>query len=343
MEFYLLDDSLTVVGTLDRITRAETTRRFFAPGELKIELFSAVSIPKRARYIYCAEYNVYAVIEKLSYTKNGSSVISGRSVECLLERQALKRSGYFNGSVENAVRVAISTFAVSSGAFPGLVIGDVSGLPTQSVTLYDWMSLSEWLYTTLGRYGASYRLDSAETDSFFTFNVVFGRNLTSRGGGKTVLIREEEGSLEDVGFSVDEKGYRNVICVVGNDGRYVTVPSNIPDGLDRREGIIMAKDIYPASFSDDESYLAALRMRGESRLASFSERIIFTGSAFGDGTYRPGRDYDLGDICEVETKSGVTLALRVTSVKHVYEHGVKMTEVRFGGDISSDAVIETDN
>ena len=339
MEFYLLNDSLSVVGTLEGITYAEVRRRFFAPGEITVKTADKLALPKTAKYIYDAENDVYAVIERLSYPAYGGSLVSGRSVECLFERQLVKRHGYLNGSVESAVRVALTSFAVSNGAFPRLAVGDVSGLPESAVTFFDWVSLSEWLYSTLGRYGASYRLDAPGADSFFTVSVVFGRDLTSRSGGKTVLIREEDGSLDDASFSVDETDYSNVICVVGNDGRYVTLPENLPEGLDRREGVIMAKDIYPSSFETEAAYLDALRKRGESRIKSFSERITFTGSARGDGAYVFGRDYDLGDICEIETKSGVTLALRVTSVTNVYEHGIKRTEVRFGSDISSDAVI----
>lgn len=340
MEFYLLNDELAVVGILDRITHAKVTRRFFAHGETSVTLAHSFTVPETARYIFEPSEGSCAVLEKIEYPAAGGCILSGRSAESLFERQVLKREGYFSGSVENAVKTVLSAFASGNGAFPSFVVGDTSNLPQSAQVLFEWQSLSQWLYGILGRYGASFRLDLGEDDSVFTFNVVFGTDRSSRGTVSVpVIISEDDGSLEDVSFSVDEEGYANVICVVGNDGKYVTVPDDAPDGLDRREGILLARDIYPASYETEEAYLDALRYRGESRLASFSERIIFTGSASGKGTYIFGRDYFLGDICEIRTKSGQVLALRVTSVTDTYENGVVCRGIRFGGDISSSAVV----
>ncbi|MBQ8524892.1 MAG: hypothetical protein IJ457_09760 [Clostridia bacterium] len=339
MEFYLLNDELQVVGILDRITHAQVTRRFFAPGSTSVTTAYGVKLPESARFLFEPAEGSVALIEKVAYPVGGTSVISGRSAECLFERQVLKRDGYFNGSVENAVKTVLAAFAVAGNAFPSLEVGNTAGLPDSAVVRFEWSDLSSWLYATLGRYGASYRLDTPDGEDHFIFNVVFGTDRSSLGDGKVVLIREDDASLEETSFSVDEKGYSNVICVVGNDGRYVTVESGEYDGFDRREGILQARDIYPASYETDDGYFDALRERGKARLASFSERIIFTGSATGRGAYVFGRDYFLGDICELETKSGKTLALRVTSVTDVYEKGVRRRSVRFGGDISSTAVI----
>ena len=341
MEFYLLNDELAVVGIIDRITHARVTRNFFAPGEISVSAAERVCVPDSARYIYEPGEGCCAVIEKTVYPAGGGCTVSGRSAEALFERQVLKREGYLYGSVATALEVVLLTYAPANGAFPDLAVGNITGLPDLDVIPFEWKDLSHWFYDTLARFGASYRLDMGDFDSFFTFNVVFGTDRSSFGDGKSyVLIREDGDCLENVSFSVDTKGYSNVICVVGNDGRYVTVPDNAPSGLDRREGILFARDVYPASFETDEEYLSVLRARGESRIASYSERITFSGRASGNGMYRFGRDYFLGDICDIETKSGQHLALRVVSVTDTYENGVVLRDVRFGGDISSSAVIE---
>lgn len=324
MEFCLLDLSLSVVGYIDCVTYGRVTQRFFAAGGITVRCAGSVALPESARYIYEAESGVCAVIESVSYPKDGTCVISGRTCEWLLTRQLLKRDGVFIGSVENALRTAVVSFATANGAFPNLVLGDLSGLPTEARVPFEWQSLYEWLYITLGRYGASWKLDLYENDSFFTLNVLHGRDLTPY-----VTLREEDGHLAGASFSFDEADAKNVLCVVGNDGRYVTVPDSVPEGLDRREGVIMARDIYPTSFETEEAYFDALRDRGYDKLSSFGGRVSFTGTLSPDGVYAFGRDFFLGDLCEVVTRGSYTLPLRITEVSESFEKGVSVTEVSF--------------
>jgi len=340
MEFCLLDASLSVVARLKHITYARITRRFFAAGEITVKTAEAIAPVESARYIFEAESGVCAVIEKYSCSASGGCVLSGRTAECLFERLLVKKEGGYSGSVENAVRLAVTSFSDTAEALPKLVIGDLSGFPETAKVSFGWESLYEWLYVTLGRYGASWRLDLGDGDDFFTLNAVHGRDFTSRDTSmKTIVLREEDGHLSGVRLSFDDEGRKNVLCVVGNDGRYVTVPDSVPEGIERREDVLMARDIYPNSFENEEDYFDALRTRGQLRLASYKESVSFSGRVVGEA-FTVGWDFDLGDICEVVTKNGLTLALRVTAVSTTFEKGGRATDVHFDGDVSTAAIIE---
>lgn len=342
MEFCLLNESLAVVGYLEHIVSARVTRRFFAPGEITVLTSHAPSLPSSARYIYEAKHGVCAVIEKLEHTEDGGGRISGRTAECLLERQLIKREGYYTGSVAGAVRLVLQLYALAGGTFPTLQIGSTDHLPGNERLRLEWTSVSEWLYRNLARYGASFCLTIADgtsdTDKF-TFNTVIGRDLTPTEESAGVIIREEDGSLENARFSVDESGYANVLCVIGGDGRYASLPTDdAPSGLDRRETFLEAWDILPTAYDSDEAYFEALRERGEGRLSEYREAISFTGEVTGGNFHRYGTDYELGDICALELASGTQLSLRVCSVTYTLEDGAELIRVGFGGDISSSAV-----
>ncbi len=339
MEFCLLNDSLAVVGYLNNIVKARVTRRFFAPGEIELTTSRIPTIPDSAHYIYEAKHGVCAVIEKMRRGEDGECVIGGRTAECLLERQLLKKEGYYIGSVAGAVNLILQQYVLTGGVFPTLRMGKTDSLPGNEKLRFEWMSVSEWLYRALARYGASYKLDLADGDDKFTFNTVTGQDLTSSGDIAGVIIREEDGSLEGARFSLDGSDYANVLCIVGNDGRYATIPETVSVvGLERREAFLEARDIYPTSFSTDDAYFAALRERGEGHLSAYRERVSFSGEVTGGKYHRFGTDYTLGDICTVELSSGISLSLRVCSVTYTYENGAELVHVGFGGDISSSAV-----
>ena len=302
MEFYLLNDDFENIGILECVLEAQVIHRFHAPGEITVKLPHGIRVSSKAAYIYDPESLSCAVIEKVVCKHGESITLSGRKLECLLERQIVRSGGVYMGSVENAVKFAVERYAISSRAVPNLEFAEFADIDTEGIVDLEWMPLSEWLYMTLKPYGAAFTVTLDTTCNRLYFSLVQGSDRTyGQGILPPVVFIEDDGTLLDGSYSSDLAGYANTAYVIGNDGTFVTVPEVPPSGLSRREVAISAKDIYPNSFETEEEYKAALYARGLSKLPGYGARIYFEGSDSGRADMTLGRDYFLGDLCEVES------------------------------------------
>ena len=82
-----------------------------------------------------------------------------------------------------------------------------------------------------------------------------------------------------------------------------------------------------ALFNKDEEYLDALRVRGLETLTRYGGEWKYSGNVIGT---RYGTDYLLGDICDIDTRLGVSFSERITSVEFVFENGTVRSTVTFG-------------
>lgn len=335
MQFYFLNGTLAPVGDATHVLRAAVRRRFYSPGEIELFCSARQSLPQGSVYLYDAEHDVIAVLESYSRLPDGTQRLYGRSAECLLERRLIRLNGYYTGSVAGAVSMVMSAYVTQATDPLPVKPGNIGTLPASAHLRYNFNRVSDWLYTTLARYGASYTLTALERDESFTFNVVKGKDLSPSGSESGITLREEDGELTSVRLSDDSRVAPNVLLVVGNDGRYAQYPQSAEShGTARREGLLSARDVYPSSYSTDEAYLNALRERGEEQLSRYRERISFTADGSG-GTRRFGRDYSLGDELECVLAGGEVLKLRAVLVEYLYENGVCRERVGFGGSGAS--------
>lgn len=332
MEFYLLNGDFENIGILDSVTEAQITRRFHTHGELTVKTARGRRLSPSAKYIYEAESGFCSVIEKISGKHGEGTVINGRGLTALLERQLIKTSLSYAGDIEGAVRSAVYTYAIQSGAVPNLVLGDTSGLPDVRGITTDKAPLSEWLYSVLKPCGASFDVTLDTADKRLRFNMICGVDRTAdQKSTPPVIFFEDERTLMDGEYESDISGYANAAYVIGNDGTAVTAPSDAPQGIERREVLISARDIYRSSFESESEYLDALYRRGVAALAEYGERLSFSGTDCGEGELKLGRDYFLGDTVEVEMQgSGTFCKVRVTTETLTYKNGVKYTVAGFG-------------
>lgn len=342
MEFYLLNDDFKNIGILGRVLEAQIVHRFHAVGEVTVKLSPEEKIPSGAAYIYDPESRSCAVIEKTVCRHGESITLKGRMLECLLERQMVRSSGVYLGRVDSAVRFAVEKYAMNSGCVPNLVLSYIAEIDGEGAVNFEWIPLSEWLYGVLKPHGASFKviLDTASDKLYFS--VVKGVDRTSEQGEvPPVIFLEDDRTLLRGTFRRDVTGYANTAYVMGNDGTYVCVPKNAPAGLSRRETVISARDIYPNSFETTEAYKEALYVRGVEKLRGYKYRLSFSGSDSGKGSMTLGTDYNLGDLCEVQS-AGVDVfgKVRVTSVTENYKNGVKKVTAGFGdGDVTLSEMI----
>ena len=324
MEVYLLDSSFNTLCIIDKCITLEATKRFFSPGEFKMTLEGILPVDS-AYALYEPVSKGCFVLERLEAC--GETVeLSGRSLEALLEKRVLDGRGCYSGNAEKAVRLAFERNTSGDRSISGMILGDEIGLVGDGYFKTDYRSLSEFAYSTLRPFGATYRVELAGNTP--VFKVVTGKDRTrAQTRYPPAVFSESMGMVSDGQLKIDLAEHKNTAYVVGGDGRSITVSSGTSP-LDRREMFINGRDISPDEFNSDEEYFDALRSRGIETLSKHSGGIGYTGcSVYG---LRYGADYSLGDICDVDTVSGLSLSERITSVKYNFRSGSVTLSPSFG-------------
>ena len=326
MEVYLLDNSFNTVGIIDNCITLEAAKRFFSPGEFRMTL--------KGKAHLSSAYALYEPVSKSCFIiegyeeEGGKTTLSGRSLEALLEKRILDGRGRYSGNAEKAVRLAVEKSTSGERSLSGMILGDVSGLEGEGYFESDYRNLSEFAYSTLRTFGAAYRVELSGNTPVFI--VVTGKDRSRNQTQNTpAVFSESMGNVTDGRVKIDISEHKNTAYVLGADGRSVTVVTEASP-FDRRELFVSGRDLYPEDFATEDEYFEALKSRGLETLSRYGGAVTYSGCA--SGGLRFGVDYDLGDICEIDTSSGMTLTERITEVKYTF-HGRDTLTVTplFGG------------
>lgn len=155
----------------------------------------------------------------------------------------------------------------------------------------------------------------------FVFDAVVGRDYST--GGKVIVISREMGNASDVERTDTITGTYTT-CYVGGAGedenRMILACGTEPTGLERREMWAQA-----GSVDDAEQ----LRMYGNNKISSSSEKHTLTADVLDSGACRYERDWDVGDKVIVQG-AGASMAARIISVTEVHEGGQRSIKATFG-------------
>ena len=331
MELYFLDSAFECVGIAERITYLRHARRFFAPSELEMTLDCGVSdVPAEAKYVFDTESAECTVIDGMTVEAGVGVTVFGRGAESLLERRIVAAEDVYSGPVESTVRGAVSAAFSGSRSFPGIMLGDECGISDSVVIPVCWDGLSEFAYSTLLPFGASYRVRLPVGGTKLVFEVVRGTDRSlSQSAVAPVVFSDASDGLANGRFTRDLKKHKNTAIVVGSDGTAVTVSIGSPTGENRRELFVSAKDLFPASFGTSGAYQEALRFRGRRELYKKLAESEYRGDVVNGPDAVFGTDYFLGDTVELVI-GGVSNAVRMTCATLTVKDGVRTLVPSFG-------------
>ncbi len=344
MDLYFLDAAFEpMTGPMDMFTSVVWSERYFENGTFTLHFpKELLPVVYDATYVRTGIENGHVKCGRLTYLladdgEDGGCEAGGYLLEALFDDRVLSGEGCYSGTVTQAVHTAVSENLRGCG----VVIGEDSAVLTETVSLtYEWDTLSEWLYSVLKPFGASYRIELDPAENVPVFRIVRGMDRSS-GIGETVsenyntwqaVFSSSFGNISSIRFERDTVRLKNVVYVEGADGTLVTVDKS--GGKPKREMHKTVADVKPGDFSDTAAYTAALTQRGEEILANYAESVCV--SAEGDAGVSPeyGRDYALGDICDVADDTlGLSFGMRLTAVDDVTENGVRTLYPAFGEEI----------
>ena len=328
METYFLNGDFKIISVTDSLISCKVVKRFFSAGDFTLTVPASVGIRSAAEYFLDPNSGFCGIIESRS-VEDGVLTVSGRSLEALLERRIIYGGGIYSGNVESAVRTAVEQNAIKKRPLSNLTLGSAAGLVGDGYLETAWMDLSGWIYSSLRSLEASYSVTLDSVTGGLVFRVEKKRDRT-RSSSSPVVFSESLGNIEELKISADTSDEKNVAYVRGSDGTCAVAGSVELEGTIRRETFVSAADIFPERYAGHDAYVAALVKRGNEKLALMGGNYKASGVTIHGPQF--GRDYLLGDVCEIEAESGLSFSAMVTSVTYVYTGGEAVVYPAFGDD-----------
>lgn len=150
------------------------------------------------------------------------------------------------------------------------------------------------------------------------FDIYMGADRTT---GQTVLpavvFSPQLDNLQNTKELVTTENAKNVAYVYSPAGFQMVLADGVEadvSGFERRVLAVKADDITTEEYPVAEDLTAALIRRGNEALSQNRTFHGLEGEISQTSQYKPGRDYNLGDLVEMRNQDGVTNEMRVTEI-----------------------------
>lgn len=341
--YFLNEDFEPITGAVDVFSSIVWSERYFEngtftlhfPRELLPDVYDAV-------YVRTGVENGKLKCGRIGYIKAddeediGGCEMGGSLLEALLDDRIIAGKGSIVGGLTDVVCAVVSDNLRDCG----VVIENDLEIAAEVLLTYDRDVLSEWLYSVLRPYGASYRIELDPDRNVPIFKIVrgvdrssgLGESESGAYGDGQVIFSTSFGNMASLCFERDVSVSKNAIYVEGSDGTVVFADTG--GGGTRREMYRHVTDVKPDDFEDTSAYEAALYSRGREILAGYAETYRIDAAAKADVFPKYGIDYALGDVCDVADGSlGLAFGMRLTAVDDVCENGMRILYPTFGEEL----------
>lgn len=278
MELLVLDTDLVAVDVQDRYESLIWTDRYDQYGdfELQIPMSSGLlSILRQNYYLYSAQSNHLMIIEKLeidSDIEDGNKLlVSGRSLESILDRRIIWGQKTYSGSLQNAVESMLNDAFINPPAslidrkLSNFIFKKSEDERITSLTVdaqYTGDNLYDVIYNLCNDNSIGYRITLNDQDQF-VFELYVGEDRSyDQDYLPYVVFSKKFDNMEDSNFLQDNTEYKNAV-LVGGEGegalrKYKSVietSSSDKSGLNRRETFVSATDV--SSSKEDTKVFAS--------------------------------------------------------------------------------------
>ena len=252
MELYFLGEDFSVIeGPIDEFTSIVWSERYnergtftlhfprFLIGRVTGASYVRSSPSENGGRIFCGR------IEYLTTVDSGDCEMGGHLLECLLDDRLMIGVGSYSGTVSEVALAAVSDNIRNDGSV-SIEISENNAQIGERVTVgYSWDSLSDWLYSLLTPYGASYRIELDPDTMKPLFSIVSGRDLTSEAvtNDQPAIFSSSFGNIISLEMEKNSEGKKNIVYIEGSDGTVVTLDRS--GGEHKRETCKKVSDISP--------------------------------------------------------------------------------------------------
>ena len=324
MELLVLNTNYESIAVLDTYESLIWTDRYNSYGDF--EMFfamdeSSLEYLKEDNYLWSKDSEHTMIIEDIRIdadTEDGNHlVVTGRSLESILERRIIWGQRVFTGNLQTAIQTMLNESIIS----PSIADRKISNFrfvastdPKITSLTIDNQYTGDDLYTVIKglceENNIGFRIILAD-DNWFEFSLYAGvdRSYDQTENPYVVFSPNFENIINSNYFS-SKASYRNVTLVAGEGegtARKTTVVGS-GSGLNRREVFTDARDISSetedgVTLSDTE-YYAQLRSKGLKTLTDHPITTAFEGEVEVTRLFKYGEDFYIGDIVQIANEYG---------------------------------------
>lgn len=221
---------------------------------------------------------------------------------------------------EICIAGSLSEQDIIPGVIEGSIFpdGTITEPPDEVEIEIELMTLYDALVKLSEMYGMGFRFIRNFDTSELYFDVYMGSDRTSSQTSlPAVIFSPSLDNLQNTNEMTTMALYSNVAYVFSPAGSTVVYADGIdPDlveGFDRRIVLVKADDVAVTDPPEDPEIIEAkLVQRGKEALSQSKVLSAFDGEIVQRSIYKPGRDYFLGDLIEVRSKTGATNKMQIT-------------------------------
>ena len=323
MELLVLNTDFESIAVLDVYESLIWTDRYNSYGDF--EMFfameeSSLAFLKEDNYLWLKDSEHTMIIEDIKInadTEEGNHlIVTGRSLESILERRIIWGQRIFNGNLQNAIQTMLNECIIS----PSIADRKIPNFrfvastdPKITKLTIDNQYTGDDLYTVIKglceENSIGFKIVLTD-DNWFEFSLYAGvdRSYDQTENPYVVFSPNFENIINSNYFS-SKASYRNVTLVAGEgEGsarKTVTVGSG--SGLDRREVFTDARDVSSDTEGgtlSDSQYNAQLIAKGNKTLADHKVTIAFEGEVEVTRLFKYGEDFSIGDIVQIANEYG---------------------------------------
>lgn len=345
MEVLILDEKFKSFELIDIFDSLLWTERYNTCGDF--EIYTPVSeqsmilidfiLKKRKSgldmYVWKKDTDCTMVLETCEITTSddeGSHVIiSGRSLESLLDRRIIWSQTILNGDLQSQIKKMLDENVINpvggglDRKFPNFIFEETDDPQITSMTIqaqYTGDNLYDVICGICKDYQIGFRVRLTDENQM-AFKLYAGVDRSyEQSKNPYVVFSSKFENIADTNYLESVKTLKNLVLVAGEDSgvrrRMVAVGATTLSGLSRREMYVDARDIQSETTEGeiipDEEYMALLRQRGYEHLSENSYTKTFEGNIEAKQTFLYGKDFFKGDIVQIVTDYGVESRVRVS-------------------------------
>lgn len=323
MELLVLNTDFESIAVIDTYESMIWTDRYNAYGDFEIFYAmeeSLLQYIKEDNYLWLKDSDHTMIIEDIKInadTEEGNRlVVTGRSLESILERRIIWGQRIFSGNLQNAIETMLNENIISPSIADRKIANFIfvrSTDPKITSLTIDNQYTGDDLYTIIKglceENNIGFKIVLTD-DNQFAFSLYAGvdRSYDQTENPYVVFSPNFENIINSNYFS-SKANYKNVTLVAGEGegaSRKTTVVGSA-SGLNRRELFTDARDISSdtddGTLSDAE-YTVQLQTKGLKNLADHIITTAFEGEVEVTRLFKYGEDFFIGDIVQIANEYG---------------------------------------
>lgn len=347
---YLLDKNYDAYDAIDKFKSLLWAVRFTKVGEFELYVpadLDALNRFHEGDYAWIEDSDRLMIIEDINLQTDAEDgdylVISGRSLESILERRIIWGMTVLTGNFQNGIKTLLNrnviSPAIESRKIPNFTFKESSDPRITELTVeaqYFGENLYEEIEKLCEEKKVGFRVLPKDSGGF-EFSLYVGEDRSyNQIKNPWVVFSPNYENLQSSNYLYSKKNLKNATLVGGQGENWnrdtVEVTSDTSSGLDRREMFTDASGVTndTSGIENDETlteeekreaitalteaYNDQLKQKGQEELAKTSITETFDGEIDATVQYVYRKDFDLGDIVQIVNAYGMEASTRVSEI-----------------------------